>query len=136
MSTCTVTFALKLPSGAPVSGGKAAFSLSGFDLDSGIVMPVAVEAPIAADGTGSVDLWPNVAGLRNTSYKVTITPVSGLKLELTDIVVPASTAAVALHTIVPMGTVAGLTRVVLTQAEYDALEEKSARTIYLIRLEA
>ena len=133
MSTTVVTFSLKLPSGAPVSGGKASFMLSGFDLDGGIVMPIAVEAPIASDGTGSATLWPNIPGLRNTSYKVTVTLVSGERLELGNITVPESKATVALHTLIPTGTIAGLTTVMLTQEEYEAIGEKSAQVLYLIR---
>ena len=134
--TTTVTFALKLPSGAPVTGGKAVFALSGFDLDGGIIMPTAVEATIGTNGTGSVTLWPNISGLKNTSYKVVITPTSGDRLEQSNIVVPSSDTPVALHTLVPNGTVAGLSTVVLTQAEYDQLATKGAQTIYLIRAEA
>ena len=133
MSTTTVTFALKLPSGLPVSGGKATFALSGFDLDGGIVLPTAVEVSIAADGTGSVALWPNIQGMRNTTYKVTVTQVSGERLELGSITVPESEVSVALHVLIPSGTVAGLSTVILTQAEYDLLDSKSEQTLYLIR---
>ncbi|RWR29855.1 hypothetical protein D2T29_13815 [Sinirhodobacter populi] len=135
MPTSTVTFALKLPSGSPVAGGRAAFSLSGFDLDSGIIIPVVVEAEIATDGTGSVELWPNISGLKNTSYKVTITLPNSQKLELGNIFVPQSDTPVALHMLVPAGALAELSTMVLTQAEYDALEAPSGQTIYLIRAE-
>ena len=47
----------------PVTGGKVTFTLSGFDLDGGVVMPGVVDGVISALGTGSVNLWPNVAGL-------------------------------------------------------------------------
>lgn len=133
METTEITFVLKLPSGAAVSGGKITFTLSGYDFDGGIVMPEPIEAPISGTGTGSIKVWPNIAGLKNTSYKVQIIPSSGTKLELSNVTIPASTVPVALHTLVPVTQVGGLTTVVLSQAEYDALSEKSAQTIYLIR---
>lgn len=133
--TTPITFAFTLPNGDPVAGGKVMFTLSGLDLDGGIVMPTTVEAIIAADGTGSVNLWPNDTGLKATSYKVTVSPSSGNRVEAGSIVVPASVAPVALHTLVPVAMLGALKAVVLTQAAYDALEEKSAQTIYLIRAE-
>lgn len=132
----TITYALTLPSGLNVSGGKVSFTLSGYDLDGGIVMPATVEGTINAGGTGTVSLWPNVAGLKNTSYKVSIAPASGNKVEAGSITVPESDDAVALHTLIPVGSVAGLKTIVLTQAEYDALATKDANTLYLIRAEA
>lgn len=130
-----ITFALKTPTGEPVTGGKITFALSGFDLDEAIVMPATIEAPIAADGTGSVSLWPNISGLKNTSYKLTVIPASGNRVEIGAIVVPESETAVPMHTLVPLGTLGGLKTVVLTQAEYDALEEHNSQTLYLIRAE-
>lgn len=131
-----VTFALTLPGGGPVASGKVTFTLSNLDLDGGIILPIAVEGFISETGTGTVYLWPNVAGMRNSSYKVAITPANGNRIEVGSIVVPESTAPVALHTLIPIGQLAGLTALVLTQAEYDALEEKAAQVLYLIRAEA
>ncbi|WP_420343959.1 phage upper tail fiber protein [Paenirhodobacter sp.] len=136
MDTTHITFAIKQPSGAAVTGGKVTFTLSGFDLDGGIIMPTAIEAVIGSDGTGSIDVWPNIAGLKGTSYKVTISSTPGGKLEVAGVNVPESAAPVLLHTLMPIGTVAGLKSVVLTQAEYAALASKDAQTIYLIRAEA
>jgi hypothetical protein len=56
-----VTFELKLPGGGPVSGGKSTFTLSNLDLDGGIILPTTVEGFISETGTGTVNLWPNVA---------------------------------------------------------------------------
>lgn len=131
-----VTFELTLPGGGPVSGGKVTFTLSNLDLDGGIILPTTVEGFISETGTGTVNLWPNVAGLKSSSYKVAIAPSNGSKVDVGSIVVPESATAVALHTLIPLGQVAGLTTVVLTQAEYDALEEKSSQVLYLIRAEA
>ncbi len=131
-----ITFALKTPTGTPVMGGKIAFALSGFDLDEAIVIPETVEATIANDGTGSASLWPNVAGLRNTSYKLTIFTTAGNRVELGSVNVPESAVPVAMHTLVPIGTLGGLTTLILTQAEYDALDTRNEQTIYLIRAEA
>lgn len=130
-----ITFSLTLPTGAPVTGGKAVFALSGYDLDGGIVIPAEVEAAISADGTGTVSLWPNVMGMRGTSYKVTVAALSGLRVDLGTITVPESSTPVPLHTIVPVGQIGGLKTLVMTQEQYDALDPKDAQTIYLIRAE-
>lgn len=130
-----ITFALRTPTGDPVTGGKISFALSGFDLDEAVVIPETIEAAIAHDGTGAVSLWPNIAGLRDTSYKVAITTASGTRTELGSVSVPESQAAVAMHTLVPLGTLGGLKVLVLTQADYDALETRDGQTLYLIRAE-
>lgn len=135
ISTTTITFALTLPSGLPVAGGKATFTLTGFDLDGGIIMPAAVDAAIAEDGTGSVALWPNVAGLKSTNYKVSITPTTGTRVEGISVSVPESPTPVQLHTLVQTGSIAGLNAVILTQEEYDALDSRNSQTLYLIRAE-
>lgn len=131
----TLTFALKTPTGEPVTGGKIAFALSGFDLDEAVVIPETVEAVIAPDGTGTVSLWPNISGLRNTSYRITVTSGAGGRIDLGSITVPQSAAVVPMHTLVPVGTLGGLKTQVLTQSDYDALEEYDAQTLYLIRAE-
>lgn len=131
----TLTFSLTTPTGAPLRGGKLTFLLSGFDLDSGIIMPSVVEALVDLNGTGTVELWPNHAGLRGTTYKVTIYPEGRSAIEAGSITVPESEAPVALHSLLPVGTVAGLRALVMTQAEYDALETRSDQIIYLIRAE-
>lgn len=100
-----------------------------------MVIPETIEAQIAADGTGTVVLWPNVAGLRDTSYRITITTAGGSRIELGAISVPESDAAVAMHTLVPVGTLGGLKTIVLTQAEYDGLDVRDGQTLYLIRAE-
>ncbi|HEY0214460.1 MAG TPA: hypothetical protein VGC40_12890 [Paenirhodobacter sp.] len=130
-----ITFALKTPTGEPVVGGKISFALSGFDLDEAIVIPTTIEATIAADGTGVVNLWPNIAGLRNTSYKLTVGMASGTKVEIGSIIVPASLVPVPMHTLISLVPLGGLVTLVMTQTEYDALETKNDQTIYLIRAE-
>lgn len=132
----TVTFTLTNPDGTVVRGGKATFSLSGYDIDAGFVVPTMVEVPIELDGTGSVDLWPNTGGLTNSLYAVNFTPTFGGKtVALSNIAVPESATPVALHTlaVTKIGT---LTAIVLTQAEYDALTTKDPAKLYLIRAEA
>lgn len=131
----TINFTLTKPDGTTVTGGKVTFTLSGYDLDGGVVMPGAVEATIASDGTGTAALWPNVAGLKNTNYKVSIAPTGGSKVDVGAISVPEAAAGVALHTLIQVGTYAGLKTAVLTQAEYDALTTKDTGTLYLIRAE-
>ncbi len=130
-----LTFALKTPTGDPVMGGKISFALSGFDLDEAVVIPETVDASITANGTGTVNLWPNISGLRNTSYKLTITTTMGNRIEIGSINVPESATAVAMHTLVPIGALGGLTTLVLTQAEYDQLDTHNSQTLYLIRAE-
>lgn len=132
----TVNYAFTLPGGDPVTGGKVTFTLSGFDLDGGVVMPGSVEGVISVLGTGSVNLWPNVAGLKTTNYKVVVTPTVGTRADIGNITVPESATAVDLDDLVQVGTIAGLKTVVTTQAEYAALPSKDAQTIYLIRAEA
>lgn len=131
----TINFTLTKPDGTNVSGGKVTFTLSGYDLDGGVVMPGSVEATISPIGTGTAELWPNVAGLKNTSYKVSIAPLNGNKVDAGAIIVPESEDVVALHTLIQIGTLGGLKAVVMSQAEYDALTTKDANTLYLIRAE-
>lgn len=135
MQTTTINFALKLPSGQPVNGGSVTFALTGFDLDGAIILPTSVDANIAPDGTGSISVWPNALGLKATTYKVTISPSGGQKLELSGVTVPISNTPIALHTLGPFGLVGGMKTVVLTQSAYDALPGKDAQTLYLIRAE-
>lgn len=130
-----LTFALKTPTGEPVMGGKVTFALSAFDLDAAIVIPATIEAAIASDGTGTVSLWPNIAGLRNTSYKITVTTAAGSKTEIGAIIVPESETPVPMHTLVPLAPLGGLTVLVLTEAEYEGLESRNDQTLYLIRAE-
>ncbi len=137
METTTINFALKQPSGLPVAGGKVSFVLTGYDLDAAIILPTSIEANIGTGGTGSIAVWPNVFGLKATTYKVTITSSQGQgqKLEIVGVIVPESDTSVALHMLVPTGAVGGLKTVVLTQTDYDALTVKDAQTLYLIRAE-
>ncbi|RWR08130.1 phage upper tail fiber protein [Paenirhodobacter populi] len=130
-----IIFALRTPTGEPVTGGKISFALSGFDLDDAIVVPETIEAPVAHDGTGSVSLWPNISGLRNTFYKITVTTAAGTRIELGPINVPESQTAVEMHRLVPLGTLGGLKTLVLTQADYDTLAARDDQTLYLIRAE-
>ncbi|RWR25292.1 hypothetical protein D2T29_22160 [Sinirhodobacter populi] len=133
METTTITFALRMPGGGPVTGGKVTAVLSGYDLDDGIVVGGTVEAQIAADGTGAMALWPNVVGtLGTTSYKITVTPASGTKFDLTGVIVPVSDTPVKLQSLIQGARVADLTSVILTQAQYTALPVKDAQTLYLI----
>lgn len=132
----TITFAFRQPGGANINGGKVAFTLSGYDVDEGIVLSAAVEALIGAGGTGSVDLWPNYSGLKGTSYKVAVTPAGGTPVDLGSIVVPVSATPIPLHQLIQPGNVGTLKTRVLTQAEYDALTSTDPQTLYLIRAEA
>ncbi|RWR25214.1 hypothetical protein D2T29_22255 [Sinirhodobacter populi] len=133
MDTTTITFALRMPGGGPVTGGKVTAVLSGYDLDDGIVVGGTVEAQIAADGTGSMELWPNVVGtLGTTSYKITVTPSAGTKFDLTGVVVPVSDTPVMLQSLIQGGRVADLTSAILTQAQYNALPVKDPQILYLI----
>lgn len=99
----TVIFAPKLPTGAAASGGKITFALSSYYLDSGIILPSTAKATIRSGGTGSVALWPNVTGLKNTSCKDTIIPTARSKVDPGAILVPESASLVALHTLVKGG---------------------------------
>lgn len=77
----------------------------------------------------------NIAGLRNTSYKITVTTAAGSKTEIGAIIVPESETPVPMHTLVPLAPLGGLTVLVLTEAEYEGLESRNDQTLYLIRAE-
>lgn len=130
----TITFSLRQPGGAAFGGGRVVFTLSGFDLDDGIILSAPVGGAISSAGTGSVDIWPNYAGLKGTSYKVSIQPSGqGSAVDLGSIVVPISEDPVPLHHLIQLGNIGALKTVVLTQAEYDALAVHDGQTTYLIR---
>ena len=131
--TTTITYALRMPGGGPVTGGKVTAVLSGYDIDDGIVVGGTVEAPISAEGTGEIALWPNVDGtMGTTSYKITVAPASGTKFDLTGIIVPVSATPGPLQQLIQTVRVADLHGEIMTQAQYDALPVKDANTLYLI----
>lgn len=133
MATTTISFALRLPGGGTVTGGKVTAVLSGYDLDDGIVVGATVEAPIGGDGTGSIALWPNTDGtLGTTSYKITVTPTPGTKFDLPSVVVPASETPIPLQQLIQGARVADLSSVILTAAQYAALPVKNPDVLYLI----
>lgn len=74
LTTTTVNYSINLPAGVtPPNGGSVTFTLSAAETDDGLVVPASVTGSIAADGSGTVALWPNERGRLNTVYDVTVT---------------------------------------------------------------
>jgi len=66
-----------LPSfdGSFIADGRITFTPSGFDTDAvadaGLI-PSPTDVALGASGEGTIDLWPNVAGIRATHYAVAV----------------------------------------------------------------
>lgn len=96
VNTTNVTGFIVLPNDTVRAGSKVIFTMTGFDtdaVDNATVMPIPVEADIAADGSIDVDLWPNPDGVRSRQYKVTFSIYNGNRPILIDggvIYVPAT----------------------------------------------
>ena len=73
LTKTTVTGRLPLPTDLVLPYGTVWFALRKLDVDKAsndVLMPVPVTAAIAANGTFSIDLWPNERGERGTVYDV------------------------------------------------------------------
>lgn len=127
-----VTATIRRQNGMPASG-TLTFTLSSFDLDNAVVIPQAVSVELSGNGEASVNLWPNVAGLKATSYAVTLAASPSQTINLGSVSIPESAMPVQLHNLVAIPNIGTAQFVVLaSQAAYDALPTKNPNTHYLI----
>lgn len=79
IQTQIITGRLSEPDGDPITNGTVRFTLSRYDAtDNGIIAASRkIEAPLDVDGSITLDLWPNTAGLRGTSYLVELLSPNG-----------------------------------------------------------
>lgn len=82
IQTQTVTGRLSRADGEPVSG-IVRFTLNRYEATSNGIVTASepVDAPVFADGSIALTLWPNVAGLKGTRYSVALIDNRGRKLE-------------------------------------------------------
>ncbi|OWJ81357.1 hypothetical protein CDV52_18310 [Haematobacter missouriensis] len=123
--------------GRPVTGALT-FRLSGLVSELGedvFVAPVEATTGLQPDGSFTIGLWPNTAGLSATKYSVTLAGngLTAATLQIPDIVIPESDDPIELS-ILTNGAwiVPGKKYVQLTQSAYDALPAKAADTIYIV----
>jgi hypothetical protein len=72
LTTVTVSIAAFQVIGSALPNGRVRFELTAADIDDGIVVPMATTVELAADGTGTVELWPNSRGTQGTQYRVMV----------------------------------------------------------------
>lgn len=77
LTTVTVSIEVAAITGGPVPYGRVTFELTAPDFDGAVVAPEMTRVTLGADGTGSVDLWPNARGTEGTQYRVVITDKRG-----------------------------------------------------------
>ena len=125
----TITEKFVDPQTGAIGTGKVTFTLSKIDFDDAVIIPQAVEADIQPDGTISVALWPNTAGIAMSSYRV-----SHNGAPVGEIIVPESDDAVDLGDLISVPGIGAIKSIkVLTLTQYVALTVKDGTTLYLIR---
>lgn len=84
IDTQIITGRLSEPDGDPITTGSVRFTLSRYDAtDNGVIAASRkVEAPLEADGSIALELWPNTLGLRGTSYVVELISERGYSVEV------------------------------------------------------
>ena len=85
LPTTTLTGEVQTFEGAPIVSGSITFTPTGVDVDAAtgtIVAAKAVTAAIANGAMEPVNLYPNSAGVKGSTYKVEVTPDSGAKFAL------------------------------------------------------
>lgn len=97
LPTCAVTVAVYDDTGAPMAGATVTARLDRFEVYNGYVVPELVEVTTAADGTATLNLWPNELGSTESSYTVRVMGTNGKTLRTTAMVPNVST--IALHLI-------------------------------------
>src|SRR5690554_2591712 len=70
LDTVKITGTFNLPDASWAQYTRAVFVISGYDTDTEVVTPEQVIVDLDAGGELDVDLWPNMAGLRGTVYRV------------------------------------------------------------------
>ena len=121
VNTTNITGFIVLPNDTVREKSKVIFTMTGFDTDAddnAVVVTFPIEAPIAADGSIDIDLWPNPEGVRATFYRVTFSIYNGNSPHLVDgglIEVPVSGGPYDLNDLLPIAPPQGA-----TVAEYIA----------------
>lgn len=115
VNTSTINGFIVLPNDTIREQSSVIFTMNGFDTDAdddATVVPVPIDAPIGADGSISVALWPNPEGVRTTFYRVTFSMYNGVRPILIDaglISVPASPGPHNLNNLLPIAPPQGAT---------------------------
>ena len=127
IDTQIITGRLSEPDGDPITTGSVRFALSKYDAtDNGVIAASRkIEAELQADGSIALELWPNTAGLRGTTYLVELISERGYPVETYGRIQvgedgPYSLADLLREELPPATTSYWST---LTQAEYDAAIE-------------
>ncbi|MCB5411771.1 phage upper tail fiber protein [Pseudogemmobacter faecipullorum] len=138
-----ITGRVVLPTDAPAKAAEVTFTLSGFDTEGAdVVLPATERAPLKQDGSLPDDfgLWPNIEGLRGTSYRATARWTEVCRSQgtiprdavLGDFVI-GDQPSYALPDLLLIKPPPGLAAtVVLTQAQYDALTPPDPANLYLV----
>lgn len=115
VNTTTINGFIVLPDDTVREKSSVIFTMTGFDTDAddnATVVPIPREAPIAADGSIDIDLWPNPEGVRTTFYRVTFSIYNGNKPYLVDgglIEVPVGGGTYDLNDLLPIAPPQGAT---------------------------
>lgn len=115
VNTTTINGFIVLPDDTVREKSSVIFAMTGFDTDAddnATVVPIPIEAPIAADGSINVDLWPNPEGVRTTFYRVKFSIYNGNRPILVDgglIEVPATGGPYDLNDLLPIAPPSGAT---------------------------
>ncbi|WP_411975914.1 hypothetical protein [Sulfitobacter faviae] len=124
IQTQIITGRLSEPDGDPITTGSVRFTLSRYDAtDNGVIAASrTIEAELQADGSIALELWPNTAGLRGTTYLVELISERGYPVETYGRIQigedgPYSLADLVREDLPPATTSYWST---LTQAQYDA----------------
>lgn len=125
----TITEKFVDPQTNEVASGKVAFTLTKTDFDDAVIVAGTVETDIQPDGTISIELWPNTAGIALSTYRVTHD-----RTLLGEIIVPESDEAVDLGDLITVPGIGAIKTIrILTLAQYTALTVKDSSTLYMIR---
>lgn len=124
IQTQIVTGRLSEPDGDPITTGSVRFTLSRYDAtDNGVIAASRkVDAPLESDGSIALELWPNTAGLRGTTYVVELVSKKGYVVETYGRIQVGEAGPYSLadliRTELPPATTSYWST--LTQVEYDA----------------
>ena len=141
ISQTTITGSFKTAGGADAALTAATFTLTASDFEAGecITAGTVTAAVVTAAGDFTVSLWPNSVGMIGTSrYRLALTFSDGSRVTWpTELYVKASTTMQTLEGIAfetrAMDAVRPAALVIVTQAQYDAINPKSPNTVYLVR---
>ena len=141
LPTTTLTGEVQTFEGDPIVSGSITFTPTGVDVDAATGAIVAAQAVTAAITNGvmePVNVYPNSAGVKGTTYKVEVTPGNGAKFGLDAIFVGTDDAS--LGDLILAGSAAkaaGAAKAILTTAaKYQADLTAGAltpNTLYLVK---